>query len=298
MIAVSVSPGAGRIYGKQRVCRVLGRPRSTFYFHETREQEGVVHGLYKRGPKPPVSDEKLLALIKKDLASSPFTGEGHRKVYGRLKTQKGLKVGMNRVLRIMREANLLSPYRRPQKPNEHNGRIITQTPDEMWGTDGSRVLTVQDGWGWVFAAVDHFNSECVGHHVCKIGDRFNALEPVKQGLDEHFGNCDQGCARGLKLRMDNGSQYLSDHFQKQIKFWGIAPSFAFVEQPQTNGVVERFFRTLKEQVIHGRIYETLEDVRVVVSKFIKLYNEQWLIERLGLISPKKAREKFLTLKAA
>ena len=54
--------------------------------------------------------------------------------------------------------------------------------------------------------------------------------------------------------MEHGSQYLSDHFTNQIKFWGIQPSYAFVEQPQTNGVAERFNRTLKEQIMHGRIW--------------------------------------------
>ena len=49
--------------------------------------------------------------------------------------------------------------------------------------------------------------------------------------------------RGLSLRMDHGTQYLSDHFQNQLKYWGISPSFAFIEQPQTNGVAERFIRT-------------------------------------------------------
>ena len=46
-------------------------------------------------------------------------------------------------------------------------------------------------------------------------------------------------ARGLALRMDHGSQYLSDHFLKQIRYWGVHPSFAFVEEPETNGVAER-----------------------------------------------------------
>jgi len=42
--------------------------------------------------------------------------------------------------------------------------------------------------------------------------------------------------------MDHGTQYLSDHFTNQIRFWGIEPSYAFLEEPQTNGVVERFNR--------------------------------------------------------
>ena len=75
------------------------------------------------------------------------------------------------------------------------------------------------------------------------------------GLAGLYGSTAAGAARGLALRMDHGSQYLSDHFTNQIKFWGIQPSYAFVAEPcQTNGVAERFNRTLKEQIIHGRIY--------------------------------------------
>ena len=65
----------------------------------------------------------------------------------------------------------------------------------------------------------------------------------------------------MSLRMDHGTQYLSDHFQNQLKYWGINPSFAFIEQPQTNGVAERFIRTLKAQVIYGRVFQNLEEVR-------------------------------------
>ena len=75
-----------------------------------------------------------------------------------------------------------------------------------------------------------------------------------------------GAARGLALRMDHGSQYLSDHFTNQIKFWGIQPSYAFVAEPQTNGVAERFNRTLKEQIIHGRIYRNIAELRDAVPR--------------------------------
>jgi transposase InsO family protein len=65
--------------------------------------------------------------------------------------------------------------------------------------------------------------------------------------------------------MDNGSQYLSEHFQNQINFWGIAPSFAFVREPETNGVAEWFNRTLKEQVIYGRTFKNIEEVRAAME---------------------------------
>ena len=71
----------------------------------------------------------------------------------------------------MRENNLLSPHRcRRRGGNPHDGEIITHAPNLMWGTDGVRVFTVDDGWGWIFTAVEHWNAECVGWHVCKRGD--------------------------------------------------------------------------------------------------------------------------------
>ena len=296
-MSARTSPTTGRPYGVLRTCAAWGIPRSSFYSKtcpgSCAGDETPVPTKQKTGPKTDISDTELLSLIREDLATSPFTGEGHRKVWARLRFAGGIPVSRKRVLRIMRENNLLSPHRVPQKPPyEHTGRITTSDPNVMWATDGARVFTLQDGWGWVFACMEHWNSEVMGHHVTKRGDRFAALEPVAQGIMSEFGSVEAGAARGLSLRTDHGSQYLSNHFQKQIKAWGIAPSFAFLEQPQTNGVVERFFRTLKEQVIYGRVYETLEEVRQAVSEFVDLYNNKWLIEKNGYLSPRDARKAY------
>ena len=71
--------------------------------------------------------------------------------------------------------------------------------------------------------------------------------------------------------------------------WGITPSYAFVGEPEKNGVIERFFRTLKEQIVHGRIYQSIDDVRHAVRTFVARYNAEWLIEKNGLRSPNDAR---------
>ena len=92
--------------------------------------------------------------------------------------------------------------------------------------------------------------------------------------------------------MDNGSQYLSDHFLNQIKFWGIASSFAFVAQPETNGVAERFNKTLKEQIVYGRLYRNIKELRGAVGAFVEKYNRHWLVEKLGFKSPWQARQEF------
>ena len=113
----------------------------------------------------------------------------------------------------------------------------------------------------------------VGWHVCKVGNRFAALEPIAQGLGRLYGSVEADVARGLALRMDHGSQYLSDHFLNQLRYWGIHPSFAFVEEPETNGVVERWNRTLKEQAVYGRVFRNLAEVRAAVAAFVERYNQ-------------------------
>jgi transposase InsO family protein len=212
-------------------------------------------------------------------------GEGHRKPWARLRLA-GIRVARTRVLRLMRENQLLCPHRRPQgNPVPHDGVITTDRPDEVWGTDGIRIQTVEDGSVWTFSAVDHCHAECVGWHVTKVGDRFAGLEPIAQGLALYFGGTHAQAGRGLALRMDHGTQYMADHFLNQVKFWGIAPSFAFVAQPQTNGVAERFNRTLKEQAIYGRVFRNIEEVRRAVAEFVERYNTHWRLEKLDFKTP-------------
>ena len=253
----------------------------------------------RRGPRRGQSDAQLLAAIRTDLARSPFHGEGHRKVHARLRILDGIRVARTRVLRVMRAHGLLSPHRgRQGAAKTHDGRVITPAPNVMWGTDGVRVFTLDDGWGWIFAAVEHGNAECGGWHVCKVGSRFAALDPIAHGLERLYGSLDADVARGLALRMDHGRQYLSDHFLKQIRYWGIHPSFGFVEEPETNGVAERWNRTLKEQAIHGRIFQNLEAVRAAVADFVERYNQTWRLEKLGYHTPIEAREEYVLRQAA
>ena len=235
----------------------------------------------------------MLAAIRTDLARSPFQGEGHRKVHARLRILDRIRVSRTRVLRVMHTQGLLSPHRgRQGEMKVHEGTIVTSAPYLMWGTDGVRVFTAEDGWVWTFAAVDHWNAECVGWHVCKVGSRFAALEPIAQGLGRLYGSVEADVARGLTLRMDHPGQYLSDHFLNQVRYWGIHPSFAFVEEPETNGVVERWNRTLKEQAIYGRVFENLADVRTAVAEFVERYNQRWRLEKLAYQTPLEAREEY------
>ena len=232
-------------------------------------------------------------MIRAVLAASPFHGEGHRKIWARLRCQ-GTRTSLRRVLRLMRENDLLAPGRvgAPRGPRSHDGTIIPETIDTMWGTDLTATFT-GEGPAAVFIAVDHCSAECVGIHAHGRATRFEALEPIRQGVRRYFGGFARDVAHGLTVRHDHGSQYMSNHFQKELTFLGMESSPAFVRAPEGNGCAERFIRTLKENLLWVRHFETIEELRQALLAFRQTYNTTWLIERHRYLTPEQFRSKQL-----
>ena len=122
--------------------------------------------------------------------------------------------------------------------------------------DGVRVFTLDDAWG-CFTAVEHWNAECVGWHVpARLGAGLRRSSPIAQGLRRIYGALDADSARGLALTERPRQRTCPTTFSARSGR-GIRPSSGFVEEPETNGVAERWNRTLKEQAIHGRIFQNL-----------------------------------------
>jgi transposase InsO family protein len=289
-VSRTVSPSSNQPYGVARVVAVWDLARSSFYAARQRSEQP--REPQKRGPKAR-SDAELVEEIHQLLAEPIFTGEGYRKIWARLR-HKGVRTSKDRVLRLLREHQLLAPSRQPDAApsNPHDGSIVTTAPDQMWGTDATTTVTVAEGTVNVFAAIDHCTAECVGIHAVKKATRFEALEPIRQGVKEHFGAFSGGAAAGLRLRHDHGSVYMSDDFQNEVNFLGIEPSPAFVRQPEGNGCIERFFRTLKEQVLWVRRFRDLEELRTALIEFRDRYNHHWILERLNYRTPAQARRDF------
>jgi transposase InsO family protein len=234
-------------------------------------------------------DAALVEAIHAVLAGSGFHGEGYRKVWARLRFA-GIRTSRRRVLRLMREHGLLAHQRpgAPRGPRSHDGTITTERVDVMWGADLTSVMT-GEGQAAVFVAVDHCSTECVGIHASRSATRFEALEPIRQGVRQRFGGFDRQIAAGLAVRHDHGSQYVAQDFQKELAFLGIASSPSFVRAPEGNGCAERFIRTLKENLLWLRSFDTVEELRQAVLAFKERYNQSWIVERHGYRTPVQVR---------
>jgi putative transposase len=276
-----------KAYPVRLVLKVAGLSSAAWYTASRAKPERQ-----RPGPKPLISDEELLAAIRLDLATTRFHSEGHKKVRARLRRQ-GLRGGRKRYLRLMKAHNLLAPVRPKSNGSArpHDGTIITPGLNQMWGTDGKQFWTRQDGPCWFFGVIEHCNDEVLGWHVSKIGDRFAAMEPVRQAIKAQFGAVDKHIVKetGLSLRQDHGSQYDSKDFRREMNYLGLALSPAFVRSPECNGVIERFHRTLQEQLFDLHCFETIDEARIAIAQFIQDYNRYWLLERHGHRSPLEIR---------
>lgn len=264
------------------ILRVVGCSKGNWYGHKSSFNR-------RRGKKPILSDAQVLEAIHQAIAESPFVSEGYIKIWIRMK-RKGLVASRGRILRIMRDNGLLSPYRHDKatvKVRQHNGKIIQERPNRLWGTDGKKFYVEDVGWCWFFGVIDHFNAEVLSWHTCKRGTRYEAMEPVRAAVKARFGNVNKGVCEGtsLKLRSDHGSQYDSNDFMNEMKFMGLDMSKSYVRQPECNGVIERFNRTLEEEVFSLNHFKTIEQANEAIGKFIENYNQKWLIYRLGYKSP-------------
>jgi len=177
-----MSPSAKKPYGILRVCRAWRLARATVQRHKALA-DGAPRIPAKRGPKTFLSDEQIFAEIRADLASTLFVGEGHRKVWARLRKERGVRTSMRRIIRIMREHGILA-CDRPigvREPDTHDRTITTETSDAMWAIDATGCLT-DEGNAAVSVVVDHCTGECLGVRVTLRGTRFEAIECLREAI--------------------------------------------------------------------------------------------------------------------
>ena len=163
----------------------------------------------------------------------------------------------------------------------HDGKIVTARPDEMWAIDGTSCMT------------DHCTSECHGACAAKSGTRHEAIDTLRQAIRVTRGTFDRDVAAGVALRHDRASQFISHAFQDESRFIGIRSSPSIARRPEGNGCVERFIRTLKEQLHWLTRFASVEELHAALQEFSDRFNNLLMLGRLGCKTPVKHRRSFL-----
>jgi transposase InsO family protein len=194
----------------------------------------------------------------------------------------GIRTSMRRALRLMREHGPLAHQRSVavRGPQVHDRTIVTDPPDRTWAIDAPGCLT-DEGNATVFALVDDCTGECLRVRAALWGTRFEAIDCLREAVWAASGHDEVGIAAGVSLRQDHGSQFICHAVQDELETPAIESSPPFVRQPEVNGCVESFIRTLKEQLFWLRRFGTVAELDAALREFRDRFNQHWIIGRIG-----------------
>ena len=192
----------------------------------------------------------------------------------------------------LRENDLLAATRtgRPRGPHAHDGTIIPEAIDAMWGTDMTAAFTVEHGQVAVFVAVDHCSAECTGHPrgAARHAARGARADPAGRGRTFR-------CRRqGHGRRPQHPPRPWEPVHVPRLPARDRLARRDVLAGPHTcpRGQrlwPKRFIRTLKENLLWVRTFRTVEELRLALIEFRRTYNEHWPIERHGHRSPAQFR---------
>ena len=214
---------------------------------------------------------------------------GYRRI-GRLLKREGWVVNHKRVLRLMREDNLLSIRRQPfvvTTDSNHAWRIypnlarhvVLSEINQLWVSDITYVR-LQREFIYLAVILDVYSRRVVGWSMSRQLDNGFALDALESALKQ------RQPAPGLIHHSDRGVQYASNNYVERLEASGIIISMSRPGNPYDNAWAESFMKTLKAEEVDGRRYRDLDDAKSSIGTFIEeVYNRQRLHSALGYVSP-------------
>lgn len=272
------------------LCQVFGISRAAYYAAlkpKPKPAPKVVR--IPRRPRYASADE-VLAAIRKVLGEEGAEAWGVRKVWA-LVRRDGLRVSRKRVWALMKANGLV--LARDREPGEvTRGHVAVPEPNRRLASDLTTTWTKRDGTIGITLTVDCGCRSTLGFAVSKSQESPTVLSATEQALVAAFGS-PENVPDGVEYRTDHGPQFTGSDCETLCRRWGIEHTFSPVGRPTGNAVVERLIRTLKEEVIWLRDWDTVKQVREAVAAWVVRYNERRPHQALNYKTPSEYRAEHL-----
>lgn len=260
------------------MCRSAGVSRSGYYASRVRPESRRAR------------ESRCLLVEIRAIHQQSRKTYGSPRIWAELRA-KGLRVGRNRVCRLMQTAGVLAVMRRryrhtqdsrhdyPVAPNVLGRDFRVAGADRVWLTDITYVPT-EEGWLYLSAVLDLCSRRVVGWSLSARIDRQLTIAALGMALGR------RRPAAGLVHHSDRGGQYACWDYQRLLKSHGLECSMSRRGNPYDNAAMESFFKTLKVELIYRRRFATREEAKAAIVEYIEtFYNCRRRHSALGYLSP-------------
>ncbi len=262
----------------RRICDVLGYSRSNVYYAPERKAKAK-----------PAFDPWLVEEIRKVIEEYPEYGT--RRITVVLRRRHRMALNRKKVHRIVKEHGW-QRWKRPygNRPRVQGMKSATPQVNSRWAIDMTHLFTKQDGWCHLVAVIDCCDRYLVGWRFSmsgKAGISAGALEDalIRQGLVPG----DQG----LVIRSDNGLVFGSKRFHETVNKYKLQQEYITPYTPEQNGMIERFFRSFKEECVWQQSLTTFDEAYNKIADWIDHYNNDRPHSALGYATPAEFRQKLV-----
>jgi transposase InsO family protein len=270
-------------WGKRKLLAQLQVPRSTYYRWRARERQGKQECL-ARVPWNKLSLPEEAAVLAAARESPEWSS---RRLATWITDHLGLSVGESTVYRILRREGLVKPPVMQLLAGKEYHRK-TSGPHQMWATDASYFRV--SGWGYYYmvTVMDDYSWSILAWKL-QVDMTADSLIQVVQVAVDITGMTevpleDRTREDRTRLLSDNGSGYVSRAFRDYLSLVGIRHIRAAPYHPQTNGKLERYHQSIKQEV-NQVPYEAPSDLEEAISGFVDYYNNRRYHKALGNVTP-------------
>lgn len=233
-------------------------------------------------------DAELFVLIKQifnrhegNYGSPKITRELHK---------QGVKVGQKRVARIMRENRLKAAKCKMYRMRKLKRDKLQPSPcliadwepsgiNQLWVGDVTYIKMPNGAWQYLCVIMDRFSRRVIAWSLSARRDAALTLATLERAVRN------RGVNDELVFHTDKGIEYSASTFRRRLSLYGIRQSMNRVKQMNDNAFIESFFQDFKTERIKRRIFRSVEELRGIISEYMRYYNYERSHSSIGYVSP-------------